>query len=261
MQRFTDKVALITGAARGIGRGVALQLAQEGADIVINDIAHLDQAQAVAAEVEKLGRRALVWPADVSDREAVAKLFAGAVEHFGHIDIVVANAAKSIREPVLEAQWENVKRTIEISQFGVYHTCQMAAQQMVKQGLRGGRSAGKIVVIGSVLAEVPMPTSSPYNMAKAAINHLVQTMATELTTYHINVNIIHPGWIDTPGERDFATEDEMREGAKRLPWGRLGTPEDIAKAVAFLSSDDADYITGATLRVDGGYVIGHRLPT
>jgi glucose 1-dehydrogenase len=92
-------------------------------------------------------------------------------------------------------------------------------------------------------------------MAKAAINHLTRTLANELTPYHINVNVINPGWIDTPGERAFATEEEIQEGAKRLPWQRLGTAEDIAKAVAFLASDDADYITGAMLRVDGGLVL------
>ena len=98
------------------------------------------------------------------------------------------------------------------------------------------------------------------NMAKAAINHLGRTMAAELAPYRINVNMVNPGWIDTPGERRFATEEQLREGGKRIPWGRLGTPEDVGKAVAFLVSDDADYITGATLRVDGGFLLGLGLP-
>jgi len=202
-----------------------------------------------------MGRQAWVCQADVADRAAVAWMFAGAVEHFGHIDIAVANAAMSVRELVIEAQWENVLRTIEVSQFGVFHTCQAAAQQMVKQG-----HGGKIVIISSVLEEIAPPTSAAYNMAKAAVNHLGRTMAAELAAHRINVNMIDPGWIDTPGERVFASEEAIQAGARRIPWGRLGTVEDIGKAVAFLTSDDADYVTGATLRVDGGFVLGLRLP-
>ena len=255
MNRLLNKVALITGASRGIGRGIALCLAAEGADIVVNYRSHAQEAREVAGAIEALGRRAWVCQADVADREAVAGMFAGAIGQFGRIDIAVANAALSIREPVIEAQWDNVLRTLQVSQFGVFHTCQMAAQQMVKQG-RGG----KIVIISSVLEEIAPPTSAAYNMAKAAINHLGRTMAAELATRRINVNMIDPGWIDTPGERAFASEEEIRAGARRIPWGRLGKAEDIGKAVAFLVSDDADYVTGATLRVDGGYVLGLRLP-
>ena len=97
-------------------------------------------------------------------------------------------------------------------------------------------------------------------MEKAAINHLARTLANELTPHRINVNVINPGWIDTPGERNFSTEEELQEGGKHIPWGRLGTPEDIAAAAAFLCSDEADYITGSTLRVDGGFVLGMTLP-
>jgi len=255
MSRLLNKVALVTGASRGIGRGTALCLAAEGADIVVTYRSHPEEAREVADAIEALGRRAWLCQADVADRDAVAALLAGAVEHFGRIDIAVANAAQSIRELVIEAQWEHVLRTIQVSQFGVFHTCQMAAQQMVKQG-RGG----KIVIISSVLEEIAVPTSAAYNMAKAAINHLGRTMATELAPHHINVNMIDPGWIDTPGERAFATEEEIRAGAQRILWGRLGTAEDIGKAVAFLASDEADYVTGSTLRVDGGFVLSLRLP-
>jgi glucose 1-dehydrogenase len=252
---LAGRVALITGASRGIGRGIALALAARGADIVVNYRTHADEAQEVADAVAAYGARALVWQADVADRPAMARMFAAAVEHFGHIDIAVANAAHSIREPVIEAKWENVLRTIEVTQFGVFHTCQFAAQQMVKQGLRGQRSAGKIIVISSIHEELAFPTSAGYNMAKAAVNHLVRTMAGELTQYHINVNVINPGWIDTPGERAFYSEDDIREGATRMPWKRLGTIEDIGEAAAYLAGDAADYVTGTTLRVDGGFMV------
>lgn len=257
MNRLRGKVAVITGAAQGIGRGIARCLAQEGADIVINDLAHSDAAQEALEEVQALGRRAVVVPADVSDREAVAALFTGAVAHFGRVDIAVANAAFSERQLVIEADWEQARRTMEVTQFGVYHVCQAAAKQMVKQA-QPDQNNGKILITGSVLQEVPFPTSAPYNMAKAAVNHFGRTLAAELAPHRINVNVINPGWIDTPGERKFASEEEIRQGGRLIPWGRLGLPNDIGKAAAFLVSDDADYITGATLRVDGGYVLGLR---
>ncbi len=259
MRRFDGRVALITGASRGIGRGIALCLAEEGADIVVHYRTHPGEAQEVADAVAALGQRALLWQADVADRDAVEAMVKGAAGHFGRIDIAVANAAVSVRQPVVEADWSGVERTIAVSQFGVFHTCQFAAQQMIRQEQRG-RSAGKIVIISSVHAELAVPNSAAYNMSKAAINHLGATMAAELTPNHINVNVINPGWIDTPGERVHATEAEIQAGAKRMPWKRLGTSEDIGKAVAFLASDDADYVTGATLRVDGGYVLGMRIP-
>lgn len=258
-QRLREKVALVTGASRGIGRGIALCLAAEGADVVVNYHTHAQEAQAVVDGVTQLGRRAWACRADVSDRGAVAQMMSDAVAHFGHLDIAVANAAISIRELVIEANWDHVQRVVQVSQFGVFHTCQLAAQQMVRQ-VTEGRPGGKIVIISSILEELPAAGSAAYNMAKAAINHLGRTMASELAHYQINVNCVNPGWIDTPGERRFASEEELQAAGARIPWGRLGTPEDIGKAVAFLASDDADYVTGATLRVDGGMLLGLALP-
>ena len=254
MGRFVGKTALITGAAQGIGRGIALCLAEEGANIVVNDRANRMAAAGVVKAVVAMGQEAIFWHADVSDREAVFAMFDAVVERFGRIDVVVSNAALSIREPVIESKWENVLSTLEVTQFGVYHVCQAAAQHMITQE-PNDLSRGKIVIISSVQSEVAAPRSAAYNMSKAAINHFGRTLAVELVNHHINVNVITPGWIDTPGERAFYTEEELQEGGRQLPWGRLGTPKDIGKAVAFLASDDADYITGSTLRVDGGYVI------
>ncbi|RIK39792.1 MAG: NAD(P)-dependent oxidoreductase [Chloroflexi bacterium] len=259
MKRFAGKIALVTGASLGIGRGIARCLAEEGADLVVNYRSHRDEAESVAAEIEALGGSALLWQADVADRSAVAAMIAGAVEHFGKLDVAVANAAMSIREPVVEADWEHVQQTINVTQFGVFHTCQLAAQQMVQQPL-SGRSRGKIVVISSIHAEIAPRTSGAYNMAKAAINHLARTMAAELAPMRINVNVVNPGWIDTPGERKFYSEAELAEAGKRIPWGRIGVPEDIGRAVTYLASDDADYVTGSVLRVDGGFVLGLSLP-
>lgn len=259
MRRFEGKTALVTGASLGIGRGIALCLAEEGANVVVNYRSHRDEAESAAEQIREMGCEALVWQADVADRQAIAGMIAGAVERFGRIDVAAPNAAVSIREPVVEAKWENVMRTFQVTQFGVFHTCQLAAQQMLKQEPIG-RSRGKIVIISSIHEEIAFPASGAYNMSKAAINHLARTMAAELARDRINVNVINPGWIDTPGERKFFSEEEMAEGGRRIPWGRMGLPEDIGKAAAYLASDDADYVTGTILRVDGGMVHGLVLP-
>jgi glucose 1-dehydrogenase len=259
MKPFEGKVALITGASLGIGRAIALRMAEEGADVVINYRSHIEEAQEVARQVQNIGQRALIWQADVAERGSVEKMFAATVDQLGSVDIAVANAGMSIRKLVVEAEWEDILRTIEVNQFGTFHTCQLAAQQMVQQ-FNAGHVGGKILIISSVLEEIAPPTSAAYNMAKAAVNHLGRTMALELARYKINVNMINPGWIDTPGERAFVDDATILESGKRIPWGRLGTSEDIANAAAFLCGADADYVTGATLRVDGGFVLGLRLP-
>jgi len=259
MKRFDGKVVLVTGASLGIGRGIALCLAEEGANVMVNYRSHRDEAEAVVTAIEEMGGQALSWQADVSDRDAVEAMIKEVVQHFGRLDVVVANAAHSTREPILEAKWENIQSTVNVTQFGVFHTCQLAAQQMAKQSLNG-RSRGKIVIISSIHEEMGFPLSSGYNMSKAAINHLARTMAAELAQLRINVNVVNPGWIDTPGERQYFSEEEIQAAGKRIPWGRIGVPDDIGKAVAYLASDDADYATGSVLRVDGGFMVGLSLP-
>ncbi len=131
--------------------------------------------------------------------------------------------------------------------WGAFHGVRASAQQMVKQG-----KGGSIVVVSSPHAVIAIPTAMAYNMAKAAIDHMARTAAIELVDHRIRVNIVHPGWIDTPGERKFFTEEQLAAGGKNLPWKRLGRPEEIGKAVAYVLSDDAEYMTGATLSIDGG---------
>jgi len=242
------KVALISGASRGIGRGIALRMGRSGAKVAVNYRTHPDEAEEVAKEIRDAGSDALVYGADVSDRDAVDAMVAATVEQFGRLDIVVSNAYYSKREPFLDLELEGARRTLDVTFWGAFHMAQAGARQMVKQG-----DGGAILFISSVLSNIPFPTSLPYNSAKAGINQMSATIANELTDQRIRANVITPGYIDTPGERQYATEEQIQEAATALPWKRLGTPEDIANAAAFLCSDAADYITGTVLSVDGGY--------
>lgn len=253
----TTKTALITGAAQGIGRAVALELAEQRWDIVINDLqpATSEAAREVLASVRARDRQALYVQADVSDREAVQQMFASAVERFGSIDTVVSNAAWMQREKVVDAEWEGFRRTLEVNQFGLFHVCQAAARQMVAQVEAGRRSNSSIVVIGSVHAKVVFENNAAYAMSKAAANQFARVLAKELVPYQIRVNTINPGWTDTPGERRFLNEAALQKAAAALPLGRLAKAEEIAQSVAFLASDAASYITGSELGVDGGVVI------
>lgn len=259
MGRLDGKVALVTGAAQGMGRGIALRLAEEGADVAINDVQPVERIQEVAKEIEALGRRSLSIQCDIADRDAVQQMVAQVADHFGHLDIAAANTGITVMESVVEAKWENVLHVLEVTQFGVFHTSQFAAQQMVKQ-FEAGREGGKIIITGSVHTLLAVPRSAAYNMAKAAVVQLAKTMAVELAQYRINVNVVNPGWVDTPNTRMYVGDGAVDEGGSKIPWGRLGRPEDIGKAVAYLASDDADYVTGEALLVDGGFRIGMRLP-
>ena len=253
---LAGRVGLVTGAARGIGRAVALMLAEGGLDVVLCDVTCGEDASEVAGGVRERGREAVIHEIDVSDRDAVRTMIEATVSQFGRLDVVVTSHAFSVREPILEASWEGFQRTLEVMQLGVVHVVQLAAQQMVQQEPLG-ESRGKIVLIGSVRAFLPIAGSPAYNMAKAAGSHFATSIAGELAPKHINVNQVVPGWVDTPGERRHYTEAQLRAaGAATIPWGRLATSDDVAKAVRFFVSSDADYITGAELLVDGGFVLG-----
>lgn len=247
--RFEGKTALITGAGRGIGKGCALELARGGAKVVINDRPNSPDLQSAVAEIEALGGEAIGIEADVFSRAGCEKLLREALEAVNSVDILVSNPAFSSRQTFLEFEPEAFERTIQATLIGGFHMSQLVARHMVERG--GG---GKIIFISSVHAEMPYATAVAYNAAKAGLNHMAKTIARELVSHHINVNIIEPGWIDTPGERETFSEDAVMDGISWLPWERLGTPADIGKSVVFLASDDADYITGTILRVDGGYL-------
>ena len=246
--KLLGRKALVTGAGRGIGRGCALELARAGADVAVNDRERTPQAEAVVAEIRSLGRQAVLVEGDVFARPSCEMVVSRALEALGRIDILVSNPAFWKRTPFLEYDPDLFDRVLKGTLYGGFHMSQLVARHMVGRG--GG---GKIVFISSVHARIPFGNSVAYNAGKGGLNNMAFTIAGELLRHRINVNVIEPGWIDTPGEHEAFGTEAIGRAAPSLPWGRLGTPEDIGKAAAFLASDDAEYVTGTALLVDGGY--------
>ena len=248
--KLLGKQALVTGAGRGIGKGCALQLAQNGADVVLNDRPGNPDAEATAGEIRALGRQCTVIETDVFSRAGCEQLVSAALEKVGRLDILVSNPAVSVSVSFLEYDPDVFESVVQRTLSSGFHMSQLVARHMVSRD--GG---GKIIFISSVHAFMPLALSLPYNAAKAGLNHLARTIAVELLPHRINVNTIEPGWINTPGEWESFGKERIEEEGTNLPWGRMGTAADIGKAAAFLASDEADYITGVVLRVDGGFVL------
>jgi glucose 1-dehydrogenase len=246
--RLLGKKALVTGSARGIGRGCALELARAGADVAVNDHGRPELLASTAAEVRALGRQASVVEGDVFERAGCAGVVAGALAAFGRIDILISNPARNVRAFFLDYDPGAFAEVLRATLTGGFHMSQLVARHMVERG--GG---GKIVFISSVHVHIPFARSVAYNAAKGGLNQMAFTIANELTCHRINVNVIEPGWIDTPAEHESFGDEALAAAVPTLPWGRFGTPADVGKAAVFLASDDADYITGTALLVDGGF--------
>lgn len=241
-----DKVAIVTGAGRGIGRGIALMLAREGAKVVVSDLNHED-CLSVVAELEKQGTQALAVQCDVSQKEAVDKLMAEATAKFGTLDILVNNAGIYPFKPFLEMSESEWDKVINVNLKSIFLAAQAAAKIMP--------AGGKIVNISSIAAFVGFSGLTHYCASKGGMNGMTRALALELAEKKINVNNVAPGAIETPGATGAMTEEAKKQMNSNIPWGRMGQPEDIAAAVAFLASAGADYITGQTLVVDGGYIL------
>jgi glucose 1-dehydrogenase len=250
--KLLGRKALVTGAGRGIGRGCALEMARAGADVAVNDRQRTAQAEQVVAEIQALGRQAALIDGDVFERASCESVAHSAIEALGRIDIFVSNPAFQRRAEFLKFDPDTFAKVIQGTLAGGFHMSQFVARHMVERG--GG---GKIVFISSGHAHTPYTGSVAYNAGKGGLNQLAFTIAAELYPHRINVNVIEPGWIDTPGEHEAFGDELMSKAGTALPWGRFGTPEDIGKAAVFLVSDDAEYITGAALRVDGGIWLQH----
>ncbi|SMB92234.1 3-oxoacyl-[acyl-carrier-protein] reductase [Thermanaeromonas toyohensis ToBE] len=244
--RLRDKVAIITGAGRGIGRAIALKLAQEGAKVVVSDII-IENAQAVAEEIKKAGGTALAIKTNIAVREEVEQLFTEAINHFGKIDILVNNAGinrDAMLHKMTDEQWDEV---IAVNLTGTFYCTRQAAIYMRERGY------GRIINIASAswLGNIGQAN---YAASKAGVVGLTKTAARELAKKGITVNAICPGFIDTDMTRGVPPKvwDLM---ISKIPMGRVGQPEDVANLVAFLASDEASYITGEVINVGGGMVL------
>lgn len=243
-----NKVVLITGASRGIGRATAIEAARQGADVAINTFRDDAVAAEVVAEIEALGRRAVVFDADVALPESAAGFVQAAVDAFGRVDVFVSNAGICPFHAFLDMPVETLRRTMEVNLHGAYFMVQAAANQMVKQG-----DGGSIVAISSISALVGGEMQTHYTPTKAGVHSLMQSCAVALGRHGIRCNSVLPGTIATDINKDDLADPAKREYMEgRIPLGRLGRPEDIASVVAFLASDMASYMSGAALLVDGG---------
>jgi 3-oxoacyl-[acyl-carrier protein] reductase len=241
---LTGKVALVTGAAQGIGRAIALLLAQKGADIVVSDI-NLEKAQETAKEIETIGRRAMAIKVDVANSDNVERMVQAILERFGQIDILVNNAGIARDKLVLRMTEEDWDAVLNINLKGTFHCTKAVVKHMSKQ------RSGKIVNIASVVGEMGNAGQANYSASKAGVIGFTKTIAREFARRGINVNAIAPGYIQTP--MTDVLPEKVKEGLRRMiPLERLGQPEDVAEAVFFLVSEASSYITGQVLNVNGG---------
>jgi glucose 1-dehydrogenase len=249
---LSGKVAMVTGASRGIGRAIALEMAKAGASVAINCLCEDDDSHETEEALRATCRRVLVCYGDVSDYQILESNVAAVVEDFGHLDVAVANAAYSVREPFCGADLNAFHRTVDVTMWGAFHLFRTAANQMIRQ-----RAGGALLAVSSPHAFIAVPGSMAYNMAKAAVDQMARTAAVELAEHRIRVNILYPGWTDTPGERRFNNEEQMAMSSQHLLWKRLARPEEIARAAVFLCDPAYDYISGSSLIVDGAQSLTH----
>ncbi len=250
MGKLAGKTALITGASSGIGRATALHLAREGADVALNYLTMPESAEQAAADIRALGRTALLLKVDVTDQAAVEEMVARTVRELGRLDIFVSSAVFSEREPFTSANMAGFRKTIDVSMWGAYYSLRACANVMLAQ-----KQGGSVVIVSSPHAQIAFPNCMAYNMAKAALDQMARSAALELLPHQVKVNILYPGWTDTPGERKFFSEDALQQASKATPMGRLATAEEIAHGVFFLVDPATQYMTGSTLNMDGGLAL------
>jgi glucose 1-dehydrogenase len=253
---WSGKVSIVTGASRGIGRAIALEMAKAGAEVAINCLSEDDDSHETEKMLRATGRQVLVCYGDVSDYQAVESHVSAVVESFGHVDIAVANAAYSVREPFCDADLKAFRRTMDVTMWGAFNLFRTAANQMIRQA-----TGGALLAVSSPHAFIPVRGSMAYNMAKAAVDQMARTAAVELAEHRIRVNILHPGWTDTPGERRFNSDEQIAIASQHLLWKRLASAEEIARAAVFLCDPTNDYISGSSLIVDAAQSLAHLWPT
>lgn len=246
--KLAGKSAIVTGATRGIGKQIAITLAAEGADVVINGN-NYDGLTAVRDNIVAMGRKCEIVAGDISDPETSARMAQACLDAFGKIDILVNNAGVNSRFPFLELTFEEWSRMIDINLNGAFHACKAVLPSMVD------RKAGAIVNVSSAASKTAHANASAsYGVSKAGLNSLTQKLAYEMAPYGIRVNGVCPGPIETDMSQQW-TDEYRSKITSKIPLGRLGAAEDVSRPVAFLASDEAAFITGETININGGKFI------
>jgi glucose 1-dehydrogenase len=256
--KLKDKISLITGAGQGIGKAIALEFAKEGAKIVVNDLSSnmneesgVNKAVEVAKSINASGGNAIFVEADVSQEGEVINMIGEVIKNFGRIDILVNNAGVNIETLFVDLSEEVWQRIIKTNLEGTFLCSQITARKMIKQG------GGKIINISSVHQFLPKRNIAHYAASKGGMLMLTKVMALELAEHKINVNCIAPGAIKTSMNKVLLDDPRLEaEMNSKIPWGRMGEPEEVAKVALFLASEDSDYITGSTIVIDGGLSLG-----
>jgi enoyl-[acyl-carrier protein] reductase III len=248
---FVNKIALVTGSGRGIGRAIALHFAEHGADVIINFFRNRAPAEETAREIEKRGRRALLVKADVGDLDDLKRMFDEVEEEFGGLDILIHNAASGYNRPAMEQKPKGWDWTMNINARALLFSAQHAAPLMEKRG------GGKIISISSAGSTRVLPDYVVVGASKAALESLTRYLGVELISKGINVNAVSPGVVETDALNHFASmgnqDNILRKFIEQVPAGRLITPEEVAEVVAFLCTPAASMIVGQTIVMDGGY--------
>jgi glucose 1-dehydrogenase len=246
--KLEDKVALVTGSSQGIGAAIAIRLATEGAKIIINYRSHPEEAKEVLEQVEAAGSQGYIVRADLSKLEEINDLVRESIEHFGKIDVLVNNAGLEKRADFWDVTEEDYDQVVDVNLKGVFFATQAVVKHLKETGRRG-----KIINISSVHEELPFPHFTAYCVSKGGVKMMMRNLAVELGPLGITINNVAPGAIATPINQALLNNpEELQKVTQNIPLGRMGKPEDVAGMVAFLSSDEADYITGSTFYVDGG---------
>jgi glucose 1-dehydrogenase len=252
IMNLKDKVAVVTGGNSGIGLAIVLELAREGASVVIDYVAHPEATEALEKQVADLGDRVIGVKADVSKIAELQNLFAVAVKEFGHVDIMVNNAGVETRTSILDTTEEQYEKVLAINLKSAFFGTQLAAQQMIKQG--GG---GRIINITSVHEDWPMPGNTAYCLSKGGMRMLTRTAGVELAPHKILVVGVGPGAVATPINISTMNDSAaLNKLDSAIPLGRMAKPEEIAKVVVFLAGDGASYVTATTVFADGGIMQG-----